>query len=167
MVKKFVFFDVEEMLNSNSEELAKIICYRLGIVPRKNKSNAGMHKVLIELYERKKLANQQKKPELAIMTVEEMALFAGIKRQTMYEYLQRLIIINLIKKSSYVSQGNVIRGYMLNGNTLEDALNKVRETMDYFFEKTKKIILEFQRVQKNEKISSSLKNQLAENGENS
>ncbi|MEM1988817.1 MAG: hypothetical protein QXS41_03190 [Candidatus Woesearchaeota archaeon] len=157
MAKKFVFFDIDDYFNANAEELAKIIAYRLGVVPRKNKANAGMHKVLIELYERKKISNQQKKPELAIMTVEEMAVFAGIKRQTMYDYLERWTSINLIKKASYVANGNIIKGYMLNGNTLEDAIMKVQETINVFFEKTKKIVQEFQRLQKNEKISNSMK----------
>ena len=155
---KIVFYDIDAPFNASSEDLAKAIVARLGVVPRKKNAKIGMDKVLIELYERRKLANQQKRPQLAIMTVEEMALFAGVKKPTMYDYLGRWLKLNLIKKASYVDQnGNIVRGYMLNGSTLEDAFSKVKESMEYFLEKTRRMIQEFQRLRKNEKISNTMK----------
>ncbi len=155
---KIVFYDVDAPFNATSDELAKAIAARLGVVARKKNAKIGMHQVLIELYERRKLANQQKKPQLAIMTVEEMALFAGVKKPTMYDYLGRWLKLNLIKKASYVdANGKIIRGYMLNGTTLEDAFNKVKESIEYFLEKTRRMIQEFQRLRKNEKISNAMR----------
>ena len=157
MKDEFLFYDIDLNLNPTAEDYAKTISARLGIIPKKKGATESMHKLLIELYERRKVSNQEKKPEIAIMTVEEMAMFAGIKRQTMYDYLNRWLRINLIKKSSYIKNGKIIRGYMLNGTTLEDAYNKVINEVNLFFEKTKKMIVEFQKKLKNEKISKSLK----------
>lgn len=159
----FFFYDVDLGLNPSSEDYAKTISARLGIIPRKKGATESMHKVLIELYERRKISNKEKRPELAIMTVEEMGMYAGIKRQTMYDYLNRWLRTELIKKSSYIKNGKIIKGYMLNGTTLEDAFNKVVTNVNLFLEKTKKMISEFQKKIKNEKISSTMKK---ENGTN-
>ena len=48
---------IEPVENASSEELAKVILARLGLVPRKNDALAKFHNLLVELYERKKLAN--------------------------------------------------------------------------------------------------------------
>ncbi|MBD3204031.1 hypothetical protein GF327_07050 [Candidatus Woesearchaeota archaeon] len=141
----------------NSAELAKVIMSRVGLNPRKRNSTKDMYKVLIELYERTKQANKEKKPELSVMTVEEMGIAAGITRQTMYEYLNRWLDLNLIEKTSYIYQGNVIIGYKLNGNTLEQAFDKAAVKVKNNFETTLKYVKKLQKALKNEKLSRKMK----------
>ena len=143
---------VEPVESASSEELAKIILARLGLLPRKRDALAKFHQLLIELYERKKLANRDRKPEAAVMTVEEMGLFAGIKRQTMYDYLGRWLYLNILKKTSFVSDGKIITGYELNGNTLEAAFHKAEYVVQNHLATTFEIVKTFQNEVKKEKL---------------
>lgn len=143
-------------MNPTSEELADVIIHRLGLHPRKTGATEKMHHVLIELYEKTKAASREKNPKYAIMSVEEMAAYAHIKRQTMYDYLKRWLALDLIKKTSLVDHtGNVTIGYQLNGNTLESAYEKARAKIINHLDFTHKYILELQRLLKNEKISGT------------
>ncbi|MEM4336466.1 MAG: hypothetical protein QXG86_00480 [Candidatus Woesearchaeota archaeon] len=154
---KITLNNKEPGLNPTSEELAKVIISRIGLEPRKTGSTENMHKVFLEIYERSKLATREKKPELAVMTVEEMAVFAGITRQTMYDYLKRWLDLNLIVKTSYIKESKVIIGYKLNGATLESAFEKAMLKIQNHMDITKKYISELQRIIKNEKISQTQK----------
>ncbi|MDP2749814.1 MAG: hypothetical protein Q8O89_03205 [Nanoarchaeota archaeon] len=148
----------EPGINANSAEIAKAITSRIGLEPRKKGSTEDMHKPLLELYERSKKANREKKPEEAIITVEEMALHAGITRQTMYDYLKRWLDLNLIVKTSYIKDSKVVIGYRLNGPTLESAFEKSQQRIRNNLETTMKLIKELQKTIKNEKISKSVSN---------
>jgi hypothetical protein len=153
---KVVITDKEVGLNPSSEELASAILARIGLEPRKRGSTDKMHLTLMELYERTKRSNREKKPEAAIMTVEEMGIFAGISRQTMYDYLRRWTELNLITKMSYIKDGKVIIGYKLNGATLESSFEKSMQVVNNNLEVTRKYCQELQRVLKNEKISKTI-----------
>jgi hypothetical protein len=144
-------------MNPSAEELARVIVARLGLNPRKSGSTDKMWRTIIELYERSKKANQEKKPELAIMTVEEMGAFAGITRQTMYDYLRRWTDLDLITKTSYIYQSKVIIGYKLNGSTLEMAFEKAAVKVKNHLEQTLKYVRELQKTIKNEKLSDKMK----------
>ena len=154
---KITLTEKEPGLNPTSDELAKIVISRIGLEPRKAGSTENMHKVFLGIYERSKLANREKKPESAVMTVEEMAVFAGITRQTMYDYLKRWLDLNLIVKTSYIKDSKVIIGYKLNGATIETAFEKAQIRIQNHLETTKKYISELQRILKNEKISQTQK----------
>lgn len=154
---KITLTNKEPGLNPTSEELAKIIISRIGLDPRKTGSTENMHKVFLEIYDRSKIANREKKPESAVMTVEEMAVFAGITRQTMYDYLKRWLELNLIIKTSYIKGSKVIIGYKLNGATIESAFEKAALKIQNHMEITKRYISELQRLLKNEKISQTQK----------
>jgi len=143
---------VEPVDNASSEELAKIILARLGLLPRKVDALAKFHKLLIEFYERKKLANKEKKPELAVLTVEEMGLHAGIKRQTMYDHLNRWLVLNFLKKTSFVSDGKIITGYELNGPNIEAAYKKAEYYIHGHLNTTFEIIKQFQNELKKDKL---------------
>ncbi|MBN1503357.1 hypothetical protein JW930_07495 [Candidatus Woesearchaeota archaeon] len=156
--RHFILSNVEpSSLSPDSKELANILITRIGLMPRKKGSTEEMYKTMIELYERTKQGAQEKKPELAVMTVEEMGNFAGITRQTMYDYIKRWLDLELITKTSYIYEGKVIIGYRLNGNTLEQAFEKaaikVRNNMD----QTLKYVRELQNALKKEKISETMK----------
>lgn len=157
MKLKIILTNKEPNLNASSEELANIILARIGLEPRKKGSTEKMNRTFLEMYERAKRANREKKPEEAVMTVEEMALFAGITRQTMYEYLKRWLDLNMIVKTSYIKDGKVIIGYKLNGPTLEIAFEKARMAINNHLELTTKYIQELQKIVKNEKISLAAK----------
>lgn len=116
-----------------------------------------MFRTFLEFYERAKAAAQQKNPEIAVITVEEMAIYAKISRQTMYDYLKRWTNINIITKTSFIKDGKVVIGYKLNGNTLESAYDKARVKITNNLDLTLKYIMELQRVLKNEKISRAQK----------
>lgn len=152
-MSKIVLTNKETGLNPTSDELARIVLSRVGLEPRKTGSTDRMHKVFLELYERMKLANKEKKPESAVMTVEEMGVFAGITRQTMYDYLKRWLALNIIVKTSYINEGKVIIGYKLNGATIESAFEKAVLNIHNNLEITRKYVQELQRILKNEKIS--------------
>lgn len=153
---KIILTGKEPDINAGSEELSNVLIERLGLMPRKKGSTEKMHNVLIELYERAKEASKRKMPNKAIMTVEEMGFFAGITRQTMYDYLKRWIELELINKVSYIDpDNNVVIGYRLNGNTLEQAFEKTRVKVNNNLDLTGKYIKELQRVLKNEKIRNS------------
>lgn len=145
----------------SSEELAAVVLARIGLEPRKKGSTDKMYRVLVELYERSKLAYRKKRPEHAVMTVEEMGYFAGISRQTMYDYLNRWTSIRLIAKTSYIADGRVVIGYKLSGNTLEQAFNKVTSHVQIHMDLTQRYIRELQRLIKNEKIAESQKQEAA------
>lgn len=152
---KIVLNHIEADINPSSEELANVVINRMGLMPRKKGSTEKMNKVLIELYERAKAASKERQPEQAVMTVEEMAVYAGITRQTMYDYLRRWIDLSLIVKTTYIKNGKVIIGYKLNGNTLENAYEKSANIIKNNMELTLKYIQELQKMLKNEKISKS------------
>lgn len=158
MSEKIILSDVTPAsVTPDSKELANVIIARIGLSPRKKGSTENMHKTLIELYERTKKANQEKRPEIAVMTVEEMGAYAGITRQTMYEYLDRWTTLDLIVKTSYIWESKVVIGYKLNGNTLEAAFERVLLKIKNHLEFTQKYIRELQKTIKNEKLSQGAK----------
>ena len=67
-------------MHPSSQELAMIVLSRIGLMPRKKGATDKMHRVLLELYERAKVSYRKKQPHIAVMTVEEMAMYAGISR---------------------------------------------------------------------------------------
>ncbi|MBW2965064.1 hypothetical protein KY363_06410 [Candidatus Woesearchaeota archaeon] len=154
---KIVLQNHEPSMNPTSEELARIIMTRLGLEPRKSGATDKMYRVMTELYERAKVAHREKKPEHAVMTVEEMGAFAGITRQTMYDYLRRWLELSMIVKTSYIVDNKVVIGYKLNGSTLETSFEKARQQVLNNLELTNKYIQELQRRIKNEKISQTQK----------
>ncbi len=137
---------------ASPDDIAKTLLTRFGLVPRKKDGNAQMHKLLLELSERKKAANRDKKPEAAVMPVEDMGTFAGIKRQTMYEYLHRWLDLNILKKTSFVNNGKVVIGYELNGTNLEGAFRKAESTIKSHLDDSFKLIELLQTEIKKEKL---------------
>ena len=153
----------EAMSDASPEELAKVLLARFGLVPRKKDGTAKFHSLLLELYERKKQANREKKPESAVMPVEEMGIFAGIKRQTMYDYLHRWLDLGLLKKTSFVSEGKVIIGYELNGTSIESAFRKAETAIRNHLDDSFKILERLQSQVKKEKISQALSSSSEQN----
>lgn len=146
-----------EILPSSSvEEMSKTLLTRFGLIPRKRDGQAQFHKLLLELYERKKIANREKRPETGVMTVEEMGFFAGIKRQTMYDYLGRWTKLNILKKTSFVSDGKVVIGYELNGPTMEMAFKKAEYTIRNHLDESFNLIRELQNEIKKEKLRHNI-----------
>ena len=145
----------EALPDGNVEELARVLLARFGLLPRKKDGNAAMHKLLLELYEKKKLANRDRKPESAVIPVEMMGNVAGIKRQTMYEYLHRWLDLGILKKTSFVSDGKVVIGYELNGANLEGAFRKAEVTIRNHLDASFKVINDLQNEIKKDKIRSS------------
>jgi hypothetical protein len=147
-------------MNPTSEELARVVISRIGLEPRKTGSTDKMYRTFLELYERAKQAHREKKPESAVMTVEEMGAFAGITRQTMYDYLRRWLELNMIVKTSYIVDNRVVIGYKLNGSTLEASFEKAKQQINNNLELTLKYIVELQKRVKNEKISQTQKERI-------
>jgi len=137
---------------ASSDELSKVVLARFGLIPRKKDAKAGFHTLLLQLYERKKKANNEKKPEVAVMTVEEMGAVSGIKRQTMYDYLRRWTSLQVLKKTTLVNQGVVITGYELNGINLENAFRKAEAIIQEHVNKSIEIVKELQNEVKKEKL---------------
>jgi hypothetical protein len=144
-------------VNPDSKELAEIIISRMGLSPRKKGSTDQMYKVMIELYERMKLSAKEKKPELAVLTVEEMGNHAGISRQTMYDYIKRWLDLDLISKTTYIYENKVIVGYKLNGVTLENAFEKSTVRIKNNLEQSLRLVRDLQNTIKKEKISETMK----------
>ncbi len=156
-MSKIILTNIEPGLNATSEEMANVLIQRMGLMPRKKGSTEKMHKVLIHLYERAKLATREKDPKMAIMTVEDMGVSAGITRQTMYEYLRRWLELDMIIKTSYIDQWNkVIIGYKLNGATIEVAFERAKRKVIAHLDDTQKYVIEMQKLLKNEKISETV-----------
>ena len=156
--EKIVLNGIEPSINPDSDELANVVLSRIGLLPRKKGATDKMHRTLLEMYERAKQSYRVKKPELSVMTVEEMGMHAGITRQTMYDYLRRWTEINLIVKTSYIYDGKVVVGYKLNGNTIEQAFEKAMSTIKMNMDATQRYIRELQRLVKNEKIAETQAN---------
>ena len=155
---KIILKNKEPGINPDSAELASVILERIGLEPRKKGATDKMYRTFIELYERTKKASREKNPISAIMTVEEMGAYAGITRQTMYDYLKRWLELDIIIKTSYIGQDQkVVIGYKLNGNTLENSFQKAIVKIKNNLDLTLKYALELQRVLKNEKIAKSQK----------
>ena len=148
--------DAEILPDAKTHEVARVLLGRFGLLPRKKDGSAKMHELALELYERKKQANKERKPELAVMPVEEMGIFAGIKRQTMYDYLHRWLNLNILKKTSFVSDGKVVIGYELNGNNLEGAFRKAETVIKNHLEHSFKLLEHLQNEIKKEKISAAI-----------
>ena len=142
----------EPLENSNKKDLAKVLLGRFGLLPRKKDGNAEMQHLLLELIERKKISNKERKPEISVIKVDEMGDLTGIKRQTMYEYLHRWLDLNIIKKTSFVNEGKVVIGYELNGTNVESAFRKAETTIKNQLEKSFKILEELQEEIKKEKL---------------
>lgn len=153
--KMEILLDHSEAIRSDPEELSKVLLSRFGLLPRKKDGSAQFHKLLLELYERKKIANREKKPEEAVMPVEEMALHAGIKRQTMYDHLKRWLDLQILKKTSFVSSGKVVIGYELNGTNLEGAFRKAESTIKAHLDTSFRLIEQLQNEIKKEKLRST------------
>jgi hypothetical protein len=161
---KFELEVTEPLPDADTEEIARILLARFGLLPRKKDGQAKMHKLLLELYERKKSANREKKPEEAVMTVEDMGVFAGIKRQTMYDYLGRWLSLSLLKKTSFVANGKVVIGYELNGTNLESAFKKAEVTVKNHLDMSLDIVRNLQNEVKKEKIRSNIPSSAPEPG---
>ncbi len=160
---KFVLTTHEPQgLTTDSDELARIVLARIGLAPRKAGATDKMHRALLEIYERSKLSHRKKRPELAVMTVEEMAVYAGIARQTMYDYLSRWTTMNIIEKMSFISGDKVIIGYRLSGSTIEQAFEKATRILQQNLDLTQKYIRELQRQIKNEKIADAAQRNVQE-----
>lgn len=142
----------EAQENAQVNDLATILLARFGLSPRKSDANAQFSKLILELYERKKAANRDKHPETAVMPVEQMGAFAGIKRQTMYDYLHRWLDLQILRKTSFVSQGKVVIGYELNGVNLEGAFRKAQTTINNHLDASFKLIDQLQNEIKKEKL---------------
>ncbi|MBI4919588.1 hypothetical protein HY837_06660 [archaeon] len=142
----------EALEQANSDEMSKVLLARFGLLPRKKDGAAQMHRLLLELYERKKQSNRERKPEVAVMPVEDMGVFAGIKRQTMYDYLRRWLDLNLLKKTSFVNQGKVVIGYELNGTNLENSFRKAEGRIKQHMDESFKLIEQLQLELKKEKL---------------
>jgi len=155
MTTKIIIGDHEPGINPTAEELSKVVMARMGLMPRKEGATDKMHNVLVELYEKMKTAQREKRPETSVMTVEELGLHAGITRQTMYDYLKRWLELDLIAKTSYISDGKVVVGYKLNGNTLESSFEKAVQRINNHLETSMKYVRELQKLIKNEKIAAS------------
>jgi DNA-binding transcriptional regulator GbsR (MarR family) len=151
---QFILRHSEPTMNPSSDELANVIIHRMGLMPRKKGSTEKIHRILVELYEKAKVASRDKNPTSALITVEEMAMHAGISRQTMYDYIKRWLDMDFISKTSYIgAEQKVIIGYKLNGPTLESAFDKSKTKILNNVDITAKYIGELQRILKNEKIS--------------
>lgn len=145
---------VEPVPEATQEELAKVVLARFGLLPKKRDAKAKFSKLLLELYERKKEANKERKPESAVMTVEEMGAYAGIARQTMYDYLSTWKTLQILKKTSFVADGKVIIGYELNGTNLEGAFKKAENMIRAHTELSLSMIRQLQNEIKKEKLRS-------------
>lgn len=159
MARRAFYLTNEEpgTVNPSSKELSEVIISRMGLNPRKKGSTEEMYKVLVELYERMKLSAKEKKPELAVLTVEDLGNYAGITRQTMYEYLKRWTDLDLIVKTTYIYETKVIIGYKLNGVTLENAFEKAAVKIRNNLDLTLKLVRDLQNSIKKEKISETMK----------
>jgi len=144
-----------EATTNEPEEISRVLLGRFGLLPRKKDGEAQMHKLLLQLYEKKKLSNREKNPELAVIPVEEMAGHAEIKRQTMYEYLHRWLELNILKKTSFVSNGRVVIGYELNGTNLESAFRKAETIIKNHLDDSFKLVEQLQNEIKKEKIKAA------------
>lgn len=147
----------EALPDANVEELSRTLLARFGLLPRKKDGNAAMHKLLLELYERKKVANRDRKPEAAVIPVELMGNIAGIKRQTMYEYLHRWLDLGILKKTSFVAEGKVVIGYELNGANLEGAFRKAETSIKNHLDTSLKIVDTLQNEIKRDKLKQGFK----------
>lgn len=156
MKVKIQLEDSEILPDANTTEVARVLLSRFGLLPRKKDGTAKMHELLLELYERKKQANREKKPEAAVMPVEQMGIFAGIKRQTMYDYLHRWLELSVLKKTSFVSGGKVVIGYELNGNNIEGAFRRAETIIKNHIEQSFKLVEHLQNEIKKEKITSAI-----------
>lgn len=141
-----------EAVSNHPKELSRVLLARFGLTPRKKDGQAELNKLLLELYERKKASNRDKRPELAVMPVEEMALYAGIKRQTMYDHLKRWLDLNILKKTSFVAGGKVVIGYELNGTNLEAAFRKAEATIKAHMDLSFRVVEQLQTEIKKEKL---------------
>lgn len=157
MTLKIQLEHAESLPDANVEELSRTLLARFGLLPRKKDGNAAMHKLLLELYERKKVANRDRKPEAAVIPVEMMGNVAGIKRQTMYEYLHRWLDLGILKKTSFVSDGKVVIGYELNGANLEGAFRKAETSIRNHLDASFKLVDTLQNEIKKAKIREGLK----------
>lgn len=142
----------EAVDGANTEELCRVLLARFGLLPRKKNADAQLHRLMLELYERKKQASREKRPELSVMPVEDMAVYASIKRQTMYEHLARFLQFGILKKTSFVSGGRVVIGYELNGQSLEAAFRKAESAISSHVEKSFKLIETLQNELRREKL---------------
>ena len=150
---KFVLEGKEALPDAPTEELARVLLARFGLLPRKKDGAAKMHTLLLELYERKKTANRERKPEAAVMPVEDMGAFAGIARQTMYEYLHRWLDLGILKKTSFVANGKVVIGYELNGTNLEAAFRKAESILQGHLAESFRIVEKLQNEIKRDKLT--------------
>lgn len=138
------------------DELAKTIIKRMGLGARKRNSTVPVYKLLIEFYERSKKANQEKNPELSIMTIDDIKSVLKITRQSSYDYVNRWLEARIISKISLSSNGKLIKGYKLNGSSLENAFIKTVSKVKEHLNDTQDIIQKLQKKIKNEKIREKL-----------
>jgi len=149
---KFELKHVNPSPGADQKELSNVVLARFGLIPRKKDAKAAFNKLLLEFYERKKQSLKDKKPELAIMSIDEMALYSNIKRQTMYDYLKRWLSLALIKKASFARGNSIIRGYELNGSNLENAFRKAETIVQQHILRSIDYINDLQNEVKKDKL---------------
>lgn len=141
--------------NAEPRELTRCILDRFGLLPRKSGAKIRVEDLILEMYEKKKRAYKEKNPNLAIMTVEEMAAFAGISRQTMYDYLYRFLQLSILKKTSYIFNQKLVVGYELSSNNLETSFSRAIETINGELSTSIELIKKLQNEIKKEKLRFS------------
>ena len=69
-----------------------------------------------------------------------------------------IFLLNLLKKTSFVSDGKVVIGYELNGNNLEGAFRKAEATIKAHIDTSFRLIEQLQSEIKKEKLRSNTNN---------
>jgi hypothetical protein len=141
--------------NAEPRELTRCILDRFGLLPRKSGAKIRIEDLILEMYEKKKQAYKDKNPNIAIMTVEEMAAFANVSRQTMYDYLYRFLQLSILKKTSFIKDNKLTVGYELSSNNLETSFSKAIETINEELSTSLEIIKKLQNEIKKEKLRYS------------
>lgn len=138
--------------HADPKELTRCILSRFGLLPRKQGAKIRVEALLLELYERKKHAYRHKRPDNAVMTVEAMATYARVSRQTMYDYLYRFLQINILKKTSFMKDHALITGYELSGHNLETSFSKAISIIHEELDASLELVRSLQNEIKKEKL---------------
>lgn len=114
-------------------DLAEVLVQRLGVKRKKSKANHA--KLLLELLKMKK--------ENIPVTIEQIAASLEISPSQSYEEIRKWRTLGLIEHVKIPQGTDMIKGYMLNGNTVNRLLDRVESSVTTFIRRTRRIAKDF------------------------
>jgi len=107
---------------------------------------ADLVPVILELYRRRRESLKTGNKALSLMNSEDIASLCGITQKAVYNHINRLVELNIIRKSQQKLKHRLAWYYELNGNTLLEAFKTLNNAISGLLEANNKALASAQDI---------------------